>query len=576
MSGLQATSLGDTFRRTAAKFPDKVGYRLPGKGGFSDVTYSEAWDRVFDRARDLWAAGVRRGDRLLIIGETGFEWALTDWAAQTLGVVTVPVYPTLPAEQAQYIARDCGAKVAICQDAAQATKFLEVERYVWEEGGGYSLVSSLGAAAGLTREHWEAEIDSTALSDLATIIYTSGTTGNPKGVMLRHESFVFLNENIYSSLPVDETDTFLSWLPLSHVFERYAGHILPVSVGATIAYAGSVASLAGDMVTVKPTIVLCVPRFLDSVRGRIVDGVRKQGGLKSKLFEMALAQGAAKRAGGFAPLYGILDRLVGTKIRERTGGKIKFFVSGGAALPPAITEFYLSFGLNVLQGYGLTETCAASNVNHPDDNDPETVGPPIQGVELKIASDGEILLRGPSVMAGYFNLPDDTAAAIGGDGWFHTGDIGEMKGDKLKITDRKKDILVLGNGKNVAPQPVENRLKESEFIGEVVLLGDGQDSCSALIVPNFDRVKVWLEGQGVSEKDPLKMIELDSVRGLINQEVKKANQKLADFERVKRHTLIGKAFSVEDGELTPSLKVKRKVVKEKYAEEIASMVRGRD
>ena len=312
-------NLGDTFRRSAEQYGSKVAYRLPVKGGkFEDLTYAEAWERVFSRAKALSAAGLTRGDRVVILGESSFEWAVTDWAAQTLGIVTVPVYPTLPADQARYIAKDCGATVAICQNDEQAAKLPDLTCFVWEEGSSAS-VQGLEGSGGLSTEEWNAEIDKGQPKDLATIIYTSGTTGNPKGVMLLNESFLFLNKNIHSSLPVSSEDTFLSWLPLSHVFERYAGHVLPIAVGATIAYS-SIPTIGNDMMKVKPTIILCVPRFLDSVKGRIVDGVRKQGGLKEKMFEMALAQGNKKRAGGFAPLHGVLDNVVGTKIRERTGG----------------------------------------------------------------------------------------------------------------------------------------------------------------------------------------------------------------------------------------------------------------
>ncbi len=566
-------TMGAMVRRTVLNHGGKVSHMIPEKGGFTSLSYSEIYDRIFDVARGLWFLGLRRGDRLVILGDTCLDWALVDWAAQTLGIVTVPIYPTLPKDQAQYIASDCGAKVAICEDDKQAQKLSGMKVVCFNHSGEFEGLTNLAEDSELTRDLWDAEIDLGSGTDLATIIYTSGTTGNPKGVMLRHESFVSLSESIERTVPIYHTDIFLSWLPLSHVFERYAGHVLPMYLGATVAYAGSVTTLASDMQKVNPTVVLCVPRFLDSVRTRIVDSVRKKGGVSEKLFELALAQGMAKQQGKFAPLAGILDKVVGSKIRDRMGTGLRFFVSGGAALPPAVTEFYLAFGICVLQGYGLTETTAASALNMPDTNDPTTVGPLLDGVEGKIAPDGEILLRGKAIMAGYYNLPEDTAACIDSEGWFHTGDIGEFKGDKLRITDRKKDILVLGNGKNVAPQQIENKLKESPFIGEVVLLGDGMDACAALIVPEVERVSAFLADKGILNVSLVEMIEMDEVKTLINQEIKKANSQLADYERVKRHILIGKAFSVEDGELTPSLKVKRKVVKEKYSAEISRLTK---
>ena len=372
---------------------------------------------------------------------------------------------------------------------------------------------------------------------------------------------------------MDENDVFLVFLPLSHVFARYAGHVLPMAIGATVAYAGSVASLANDMVRVQPTIMTVVPRFLESVRARIIDGVKKQPPVKQWLFAQALAQGLKKQRGELAPFAGVLDRLVGEKIRARTGGKIRFFVSGGAALAPQVSEFYIAFGLTVLQGYGLTETTAASSLNHPDDNRPHTVGPPLGCVQFKFAEDGEILQRGPSVMMGYYNLPEATAEAIDADGWFHTGDIGELEDGSLMITDRKKDILVLGNGKNVSPLLVESRLKESEFVNEAVLFGDGMEYCCALIVPEFERIKTWLAENGESENDDAAVAARDDVKQLLRSEIAAANKGLAEYERAKKHVLLATTFSVDSGELTPSLKVKRRVVKEKFAEEIQSMRR---
>lgn len=564
-------TMGAMVRRTVQLHGGKVSHMIPSKGGYTSLTYAEVYDQIYEYAKVLWSLGLRRGDRLVIVGDTCFEWALTDWAAQTLGVVTVPIYPTLPADQANYIALDCGAKFAVCEDTKQAQKLPELRSVCFSKSNEIDGILDVPITDELTREQWDDEIGKGSGQDLATIIYTSGTTGNPKGAMLRHESFVSLSDSIERTVPIYHTDVFLSWLPLSHVFERYAGHVLPMYLGATVAYAGSVTTLASDMQKVNPSVVLCVPRFLDSVRARIVDSVRKKGGISEKLFDLALSQGLKKYRGGVAPLAGILDKVVGAKIRARMGDRFRFFVSGGAALPPAVTEFYLAFGICVLQGYGLTETTAASALNMPDTNDPTTVGPLIDGVEGKIAPDGEILLRGKAIMAGYYNLPEETAACIDSEGWFHTGDIGEFKGDKLKITDRKKDLLVLGNGKNVAPQPVENRLKESEYIGEVLLLGDGMDACAALIVPDYERVSAYLATTGQNAESLSAMVEMDEVKQLIAAEIKRANAQLADFERVKRHILIGKAFSVEDGELTPSLKVKRKVVKEKYAEQISKL-----
>lgn len=564
---LNATSLGDMMRRACLCWPDRIAQMRPEKGGeFSSVTYKDLWEEIWKWAQALSTFNLAPGDRILILGESGYEWGLTDWAAQTLGLIVVPIYPTLPPDQSQYIADDCQAKLLVAQTSTHAAKVQGITTTLMRREEGQDWLLDRVAQSALQRSSWEENLQQINSESIATFIYTSGTTGQPKGAELAHSAFLHLNYGIRSSLPIDHNDVFLSFLPMSHVYERYAGHVLPVSCGACIGYAGSLASLASDMTKVQPTIMLCVPRFLEATRAKIVDGVRKQKPLNQKLFHLALSQGLKK-----GPFAGILDSLVGKKIRSKTGGRVRFFVSGGAALAPHVSEFYIAFGLKVLQGYGLTETCAATCVNHPDDNHPRTVGPPIHGVEVKLAEDGEILVRGPSVMKGYHNLPEDTAKAINTEGWFQTGDIGEWEGPRLKITDRKKDILVLANGKNIAPQKIESKLKESEFVNEAVVFGDGFSYCYALIVPEFDAVKRWLDELGIQESETAKMAARSEVKSLIKKEIDRANADLADFEKIKKHQLAGQLFTVDSGELTPSLKVKRRVVKDKYRDQLALM-----
>lgn len=556
-------SLGDLFKRNCGKYGDKVAYRVPSKAGYRDVSYSAALEDVYRYARALDSFGLSRGDTIALVCETCYEWAVTDWAAQTLGIVLVPIYPTLPADQAQYIADDCGAKLVVAQDAKQAEKFRGVPTVLLKDQEGL-----LARDSGLTRQDWDDKTASVQPGDLATIIYTSGTTGQPKGAMLTHQGFIDLSQSIHDTYEIDERDTFLSFLPLSHVFERYAGHVLPIAVGATIAYAGSLASLASDLEAVGPTIMCSVPRFFENLRSRVLEGVAKQPPLRQRVFHLGLKQGASRAKGGFAPLFWLTDKLVGAKIRAKTGGRIRFFVSGGAALAPAVSEFYIACGLNILQGYGLTETTAATCLNLPEDNKPWTVGPPIPCVDIKIAPDGEILIRGTAVMKGYYNLPDATAEAIDGEGWFHTGDIGEFEGKNLKITDRKKDIIVLANGKNVAPQKIEGRLKEGSFIAEAVVFGDGMEHLVGLIVPDFDRLRSHLGKKDASLED---LAQCPDAKALIKAEVDQANKGMADFERVKKHAVLVTAFSVESGELTPSLKVKRKVVRERFQDALKTL-----
>jgi long-chain acyl-CoA synthetase len=572
----EAKSLPEMLRSSCLKWGEKPAM-LYNDGGFKPVSYTELLATVHSWASVIRPLGLQRGERVCIQSESCKEWAYFDWACQTLGIVVVPIYPTLPADQTQYIVGDCGARFVISSTPEQAAKTqgFEVEGkpvQVFFLKGKEGSIEDLAAknTAQIPIDEWNASIDMAQPDDLATIIYTSGTTGPPKGAMLAHRAFTFICEQALQTVRFNQNDTFLSFLPMSHVYERVAGQVLPISCGATIAYAKSLMTLANDMVAVKPTIMLCVPRFLEATRDRIIDSMEKQPPLRRKLFAWALAQGLAKQEGKFAPFAGLLDKLVGARIRERTGGHIRFFVSGGAALPPHVSQFYIAFKLHVLQGYGLTETAAASALNHPENNRPDTVGPPIAGVEISLAADGEILVRGPSRMIGYWNLPKETSEAIDSDGWFHTGDIGVFEGKLLKITDRKKDLLILANGKNVAPQPIENMLRESPFISEAVLFGDNNEYVYGLIIPNWERLRAELHLTLANHE----LMSNDAAKALIKSEIDKVNKKLADFEKVKKHALLDAEFSIESGELTPSLKVKRKVVREKYATVLSDLARN--
>lgn len=557
------------MRRTANRVPDKVAMLVPKGSQFEEIRYRELLDIVRSYAGAIKGLGVARGDRLALISENCVEWSFVDWACRCLGVVVVPIYPTLPADQASYIVKDSGAKLVVAGGADQLAKVacIDDSEAILLKGSDSLEEKVSSGAFPMTEAAFNAEIEATGPEDISTIIYTSGTTGLPKGAMLPHRAFIHVCECAQRQFPLTETDVFLTFLPMSHVYERVAGQALPICLGATIAYAKSLASLAGDMQKVKPTVLLCVPRFLESFSDKVLDTIRKAPPIRQKLFALAMSQGIKKQAGGFAPLAGILDKIVMSKLRERVGGKMRLFISGGAALPKHLAEFYIGAGLTVLQGYGLTETTGGTCVNHPDRNKYWTVGESL-GMDIKIAEDGEILIKGPALMTGYYNLPEETAQAIDKDGWFHTGDIGEFEGQNLKITDRKKDLIVLGNGKNVAPQPIESKLTASPYIAEAVVLGDNMDHCVALIVPNFAAIRTLLK---LSDTEVLSLnIE---AKALIKKEIDRINKTLASFEMVKKHTILDNAFTLEGGELTPTQKVKRKVVKEKYAEQIAGMSR---
>ena len=565
---MEATSLGDILRRSVAKYGESVAMLVPpekGKEDFTKISYRELGERVRHFTAALIQAGVQRGDRLAILSENGCEWAFADWAAQCLGVIVVPLYPTLPSDQVMHILNDSGTKIVLVGSPELGRKVeVREDLRVWPLRGPSSITEA-AASTDMSEADWNREIDATTLDDIATIIYTSGTTGVPKGAMLPHRAIAHVAWSATKNIEFRSTDRFLSFLPQSHVYERVAGQFLPIAAGASIAYAKSLASLAGDMVKTQPTVMLCVPRFLESFRDRVLDGVAKQPEEKQKLFRWALDQGVRKAQGKSAPLAWLADKLVMAKLRERTGGKIRFFVSGGAALAPNVAEFYMATGLHVLQGYGLTETAGGSCLNRPERNKYWTVGEPLD-MELRIAEDGEILMRGPGLMTGYYHMPEETAAAIDPEGWFHTGDIGEMEGLSLKITDRKKDLIVLGNGKNIAPQALENRLRASDYIAEAVVLGDGKDHLSALIVPRADTV---LKALGLADGTVLSTSV--QVKALIKKEIDDINKTVAPFEMIKKHALLDHPFTIDSGELTPTLKVKRKVIKERYADLIASI-----
>jgi len=567
-------NLAELALHSAAQAPDKVALRVPVLGQFKSVTYAEFLVRMRRMAAALQEQGLQPGDRLAIYSENCVEWALADWAAQSLGLVVVPIYPTLPPDQAQFILNDSEARVVLTGSAVLNDKVAgrTAARAMRLREDPVSLAAR-AEVLDLEDTAWRAGIAQIKESDPATIIYTSGTTGTSKGVVLPHRGFVRLVQAIRETIDLGPNDTFLCYLPISHVFERMAGHVLPIGLGATIGYAQSLTTLMSDMQEIRPTVLLAVPRFLENARDRIIDAANKQSPLRKHLFHLMIAQGTARFYGRPAPLFGLLDRLVGEKVRARFGGRLRFFVAGGMALPKHVADFYLAFSLPPLQGYGLTETYGPCSVNLPGNNRPHTVGPPLSTVEIKLADDGEILIRGSSVMDGYYRLPEETAQALDSEGWFQTGDIGKFDGDSLMITDRKKDILVLGNGKNVAPQPIENKLREQLHIAEAVLFGDSMDYVCALIVPDFDRLKSYAAQHGLGATDPVDLVGLEAIRGLIKSEVQSVNKGLADFEKVKRFELLNHSFSVDSGELTPSLKVRRKVVREKFQDIIARMQR---
>ena len=586
----QTDTINARFAEAARQYPDRpaLSSKPPGSKTWETLTYRDVAERVREVALGLRALGIERGDRVAILSENRPEWAICDLAALAAGAVSVPVYPTLPASQVAHILSDSGAKAIVAENAKQVAKVMQARESAPEMGivialdedaakdGVLSLPSVIaqGAAASFD-ESYEARRDSVEPGDLMSLVYTSGTTGNPKGAMLTHGNMAAAIDAANHQFPQFQPphDVFLSFLPLSHVFERVT-YNLSITQGAHTRFNDSIFKLMDNLAELEPTVMQCVPRVHESIHDRVADGIAKLPDRRKKLTEWALAVGdsvSRRRNAGrpVSPLQSLrflaADRLVLSKIRARFGGHLKFFVSGGAALNPKTAHFFLAIGIPILEGWGLTETTAAAAANQVGRVKVGTVGPRMFNVEIKIAEDGELLVKGPTVMRGYWNHPEATAEVIDAGGWFHSGDIGEIDAQGyVKITDRKKDILVLANGKKVAPQPIETTLKRSPLLTEVVLLGDNAGAVGALVVPNFDALKAWAKTQGLDLKTNEALIADAAARKYVKSEIDGLSKNLADFEKIKRIALIDHAFSQEGGELTPTLKVKRKVVAEKY------------
>jgi long-chain acyl-CoA synthetase len=592
-------TLNDIFFLATDRYLDSpVAMRAKRGGSWADLSYRDLVDRVRALSFGLRELGVQRGDRVAILAENSPEWAIADYACLAAGCADVPIYPTLPANQAAYILRDSGA-VAVCvSNAGQLEKIRAVRaelpalRHViaFEPAlageGVLSLgdVMATGRAAAAKYPGWRDEAIRAQPDDLATLIYTSGTTGDPKGVMLTHGNITSNVVAAHSVIHIDQNDECLSFLPLSHIFERMVGHYVMMWGGTIINYAQSIDTVPADMIERRPTVMASVPRLYEKIYAKVLEGVMAGPPLRQKIFFWAKRTAEkwaelhiAKRPipGSLAFQKRIADKLVFSKLQARTGGRVRLFASGGAPLSADIARFFYAAGLPVLEGYGLTETSPIIAVNTFDNIRLGTVGKPLPGVEVKIASDGEILTRGPHVMKGYYNKPEATAEAIDADGWFHTGDIGLLDADGfLKITDRKKDIIVTAGGKNIAPQPIENRTKSVPFILNAVMLGDKRKYPIMLVVPNYDKVREWLAATGKPGGSEAELAARPEVAKKVEEEISAVLKDLAHFEVPKKFLLLTQDFTIESGELTPTLKVKRRVVEERYRAKIDALYAG--
>lgn len=593
------------FRETAQRCASQraLGKKSSPSTGYQYITYQELARRVDHLAAAMLAWGIQADDKIALMSENSPEWVISDLGLMSAGALNVPVYPTLTYEQLAFILNDCGAKGIIVSNQTHYNKVakiaaevptLEFVIYVDPIAPDANCQLKTIAFAEVLKQGQEAhaaqksEIDQriAALEEdqVCSIIYTSGTTGNPKGVMLSHRNFMS-NATECSKILLNGMEgkekLELSFLPLSHVLERVVNYVLVVVTGGTVAYAESIDTISQNMLEVQPTILASVPRIYEKIYSRVMDGVQQGSTLKQTLFKWALGVGAAHwqatQGGKTAPAslqlkHKLADRLVFSKIKARTGGRLNTLVSGGAPLMKELAEFFAYIGLPILEGYGLTETSPVICVGRHNEVKFGTVGPPIPGVDVKIAEDGEILARGPNIMKGYYNNPEATAEMIDSDGWLRTGDIGELDSQQyLRITDRKKEILVMSNGKNVAPQPIENLLKTSKYVEQIVLIGDNRKYISALIVPAFEALHAKAAELGASS-DLEKMLNDPKIMGFMRQEIDRVSEgKVAQFEWVKQFRLLPTEFTIENNEITPKLSLRRKIINQRYAHLIDDM-----
>ena len=586
-------TLPQLFLNTLQSFPKDDLMMFKRAGRYVPISTAEFGERVRNLSLGLKELGFQPGDKLVILSENRPEWVMTDLAVQCAEGITVPVYTSLMPEHVAYIIEDCEASFVVVSNAEQWEKvkavkprLKKVRRYITFAPDAPEDVYSLAEVLHKGQERaihnplvFDKEAAAVQPGDVASIIYTSGTTGVPKGVILTHGNFVSNVKAAAAILPFSSEDTVLSFLPLSHVLERMVMFTY-IFRGCSIAFAESIETVADNLVEVRPSIMVSVPRVFEKFYSRVLDTVLSGSAIKRRIFFWALKVGREygrktlareeiKRS--LRARRKLAHKLVFSKIVEKTGGRIRFFVSGGAPLSKDIAEFFYAMGLHIMEGYGLTETSPVISANTFENLRFGTVGKPIPGVQVRIAEDGEILSRGPNVMKGYYKKEAETREAFEG-GWFHTGDIGHFDPDGfLVITDRKKDIIVTAGGKNIAPQPIENILKTSPFIANAMVVGDRRRFLSALIVPNFDKIAVLARQMGIEGLSAAELVARDEVRTLMASEVEKVTPGLAPYEKVKKFILLDRDFEIEKEEITPTLKVKRNILEAKYRELIDAL-----
>ncbi len=565
--------------------PDRVAFSFPVGATWKQVTWKEFGEQVRQIAFGLRALGLQNEERVAILSGTRYDWVAADIAILGAAGATTTIYPSNLAEECEYIINDSGTKFVFAEDDAQVAKLQKVRSTLTgvkhvitfdgkasEDGWVITLEQLKEKGKAATATDWEALVKTIKNQDIATLIYTSGTTGKPKGVVLTHDCWVYEAEGIHELKLLVQDDVQFFWLPLAHSF----GKVLEVAqllIGFHTAIDGRVDKIVDNLAVVKPTFVAAVPRIFEKVYNKVVEGTRQAGGAKWKIFKWALGVGREVSAlrqkrqepgGVLAMKYALATKLVFSKLQARFGGRLNYFVSGSAPLSRDMAEFFHAAGILILEGYGLTETSAASFVNRPDSFKFGTVGPPLPGTQVKIAADGEVLIKGRGVMRGYHNLPEQTEETLK-DGWLYTGDIGELDSDGLlRITDRKKDLIKTSGGKYVAPQNIESKFKViCPYVSQSLVHGNNRNFCVMLVALDKENLTVWAQQNGVSG-DYEAVVKDPKTKEMVKGYIAELNKGLASYESIKNFAILPKDLSLEDGDLTPSLKLKRKAVETKY------------
>jgi len=586
-------SIYQLFQDVASKNSEKIAYQHKHDGRWIDVTWSEVRAEVAKISKSLMTLGVDKGDRVSILSQTRLEWVLCDFGIASCGGVTVGVYPSNLAPDCAYVIDHSDSEVIFVENPSQLEKVLLVRSdlpklrklVIWDGTGDpqhdvMSWSEFLDAGQGVTDEQLEQRGSSVGPEDLVSLVYTSGTTGVPKGVMLTNRNLVFTSDSVRQSTHIETGYTTLLFLPLAHVFARLIAYVC-MSGAVTVAFAEEIAKVGDNLKEIRPHFIVSVPRVYEKVYDRILSGAEEAGGVKQKLFTWAVGVGrrVSQLQQNRQPIpsllglqHAVADKLVLRKIQAALGGRLVFAISGAAPLNKTIAEFFHACGVTILEGLGMTENTSFSHVNRLEHNKFGTVGQPGPGCEVKLAEDGEVLFRGANVMQGYFKDPDSTAETFDSDGWLLSGDIGEIDDEGfLRITDRKKDLIVTAGGKNVAPQRIERIMRTSHYIGQVVAHGDKRKYITALISLDPDNIGEWAKQHGLGSKSLEELAREPEANRLIEGEVEKLNGQLASFETIKRFHIVPTDFTVEAGELTPTLKIKRKIVVEKYAEQLEEL-----